>query len=135
MENLRRKHQREIETIKTEEESEQKNTISLLQRQNLTLETKCDVFQEQIKSIEPRIKELQVIIDNKNKQLLEKDEKRNALDKMHHAKVEDLYIKIANLTKEKEKLRHKAIRAQLKVNGDSDFSVEGLLKKLSSVKI
>ena len=133
MENLRKEHQKDIELIKAEEETEQKNAVTLLQRQNVTLETKYDKLQGQLKSMEPRMKELLITIEGKNRHLLEKDDERIQVEKNYKIKIEDLYIKIASLSLEKEQLRHKVIRAHLKAKGDTDSSIDAVLRRLSKV--
>ncbi|KAJ3114277.1 anaphase-promoting complex subunit Hcn1 [Phlyctochytrium bullatum] len=76
IENLRKDHAREIERIKSDQESEQKNIIALLQRQNVSLESKCDKLQAHLKTLESRIRELLGTIDSKNKALADRDEQR-----------------------------------------------------------
>jgi hypothetical protein len=74
LENLRKEHTKEIERVKTDQEIESKNIISLLQRQNVNLETKCDKIQSHLKIMEGRMKELLTTIDQKNKVITERDE-------------------------------------------------------------
>jgi hypothetical protein len=74
LENLRKEHIKEIERVKTDQEIESKNIISLLQRQNVNLETKCDKIQSHLKVMEGRMKELLTTIDQKNKVITERDE-------------------------------------------------------------
>jgi chromosome segregation ATPase len=133
LENLRKEHQKEIEMIKTDQDSEQKNIITLLQRQNMSLESKCDKLQNQSKTFDSKIKEFTNIIESKNKHLVEKDHERIKLEEKYKKKIEELNNKISVLMSEKERLRHKIIRAHLKAQGDNDNSIEGMLKKLSKV--
>ena len=74
LENLRKEHTKEIERIKIDQETESKNIIALLQRQNVTLESKCDKIQSHLKLLEGRMKDLLITIDQKNKTISEKDE-------------------------------------------------------------
>jgi hypothetical protein len=83
MENLRKENAKEIERIKVEQESETKNVMLLLQRQNLSLESKAEKLQTHMKTMEGRMKELMTTIEQKNKTIVEKDEARSQLEKEH----------------------------------------------------
>ena len=74
LETLRKEHIKEIERVKSDQEIESKNIISLLQRQNVNLETKCDKIQSHLKVMEGRMKELLSTIDQKNKIISERDD-------------------------------------------------------------
>ena len=74
MDTLRKEHSREVERIKTDQDSERKNLITLLQRQNVSLETKCEKLQHHCRSVEVKIKELMITIEQKNKSIAEKEE-------------------------------------------------------------
>jgi hypothetical protein len=80
IENQRKEHQREIERVKSDQESEQKNLIALLQRQNVSLESKCEKLQSHLKNVETRTRELMTTIDMKNKALSERDDQRQKLE-------------------------------------------------------
>ena len=71
---MRKDHAREIERVKSDQESEQKNLIALLQRQNVSLESKCEKLQSHLKTTEIRIRELMGTIDSKNKLLNDREE-------------------------------------------------------------
>lgn len=74
LEGLRKEHAKEIERVKSDQETESKNIIALLQRQNVSLESKCDKVQSHLKVLEGRMKELMTTIDSKNKTISEKEE-------------------------------------------------------------
>lgn len=80
LENLRKDHQREIERVKSDQESEQKNLIALLQRQNVSLESKCEKLQSHLKNVENRTRELMATIEVKNKALSEREDQRLKLE-------------------------------------------------------
>jgi hypothetical protein len=67
MENLRKEHAKDVERVKTEHESESKNVMLLLQRQNVSLESKTEKLQSHLKTMELRMKELMNTIDQKQK--------------------------------------------------------------------
>jgi hypothetical protein len=119
--------------VKSDQEAEQKNIITLLQRQNMSLEGKCEKLQSHTKTLELRLKDLLGIIDAKDKTISEKEHDKNVSDFKYKKKIEELHVKIAELVTEKERLRHKIIRAHLKAQGDNDNSIEGMLKRLSKV--
>jgi septal ring factor EnvC (AmiA/AmiB activator) len=80
MDVLRKEHAKELERFKSEQESEQKNYITLLQRQNYSLECKCEKLQTHIKLLEAKAKELVNTIDLKNKTISDKEELRNKME-------------------------------------------------------
>ena len=80
MEALRKEHAREIERVKTDQETEQKNHIGLLQRHNMSLESKAEKLQTHIKTLETKIKELINTIEVKTKIIMEKDDQRIRLE-------------------------------------------------------
>lgn len=65
-----------MERVKSDQESEQKNLISLLQRQNVSLESKCEKLQSHLKTLENKIRDLMGVIDAKNKGLSDKEDQR-----------------------------------------------------------
>ncbi|KAJ1559697.1 hypothetical protein HK096_011370, partial [Nowakowskiella sp. JEL0078] len=131
MENARKEHAREIERVKSDQETEQKNLIVLLQRQNISLESKCDKLQAHLKTLEARIKELIQTIEAKNKQMSEKEETRGRLESDYIKKLDEASAKINSLTLEKEHLRHKVIRLNLDAKGEGENTVENMLKRIS----
>lgn len=80
MENFRKEHAKELERVKSEHDSESKNVIQLLQRQNVSLESKTEKLQVHMKTMELRMKELMNTIDAKNKTITERDETRQKLE-------------------------------------------------------
>lgn len=80
MENMRKEHQKEIERVKSDHESESTNVILLLQRQNVSLESKTEKIQTHLKSMEGHMKELMNTIELKNKIITDKDETRQKLE-------------------------------------------------------
>ncbi|KAJ3191736.1 hypothetical protein HK101_007449 [Irineochytrium annulatum] len=131
MENLRKDHAREIERVKSDQESEQKNLIALLQRQNVSLESKCEKLQAHLKTLEMRIRELMGIIETKNKTLSDKEEQKMKMEAEFEAQVSEAHAKIASLHHEKEHLRHKIIRLNLNAKGEGENSIENMLKRIS----
>jgi hypothetical protein len=83
LEAVRKEHAKDIERIKTDHETESKNIIALLQRQNTSLESKCDKLQTHHKILEGRMKELMSTVDQKNKYIMEKDEAIMKMDTEH----------------------------------------------------
>ncbi|KAJ3210378.1 hypothetical protein HDU67_005370 [Dinochytrium kinnereticum] len=131
IENLRKDHVREIERVKLDQESEQKNVIALLQRQNVSLESKCDKLQAHLKTMEIRIRELMGTIDAKNKTLSDREEQKIKMESEFEAQMTESNAKIAALNHEKEHLRHKIIRMNLNARGEGENSVENMLKRIS----
>ncbi|KAJ3273289.1 hypothetical protein HDV01_004647 [Terramyces sp. JEL0728] len=131
IENLRKEHAKDVERVKSEHESESKNVMLLLQRQNVSLESKTEKLQTHLKNIEGRMKELMNTIENKNKTIQERDELRIVMEKENHQKVADFTEKITKLSQEKERLRHKVIRLNLNAKGEGENSIENMLKRLS----
>ncbi len=80
MENLRKEHAKDVERVKSEHESESKNVMLLLQRQNVSLESKTEKLQSHLKTMETRMKELMNTIDVKNKTIAERDELRAKIE-------------------------------------------------------
>ncbi|KAJ3305424.1 hypothetical protein HDV03_001518 [Kappamyces sp. JEL0829] len=85
MENMRKEHAKDVERVKTEHESESKNVMLLLQRQNVSLESKTEKLQSHLKTIEARMKELMATIDAKNKTITERDDMRMKLEADYQA--------------------------------------------------
>ncbi|RKO93227.1 hypothetical protein BDK51DRAFT_42737 [Blyttiomyces helicus] len=131
MSNLRKEHVREVERVKSDQESEQKNFIALLQRQNLSLESKCDKLQAHMKTLEIKIKELLSTIDSKNKTISEREETRIKSEAEFQTRLDESVAKINALSREKEHLRHKVIRLNLDAKGDGQNSIENMLKRLA----
>ncbi|KAJ3101508.1 hypothetical protein HDU97_001323 [Phlyctochytrium planicorne] len=131
IENLRKDHAREIERVKSDQESEQKNVIALLQRQNVSLESKCDKLQAHLKTIEMKIRELVGTIDAKNKLLSDREEQKIKMEADFEAQMSEAHAKIAALHHEKEHLRHKIIRMNLNARGEGENSIENMLKRIS----
>lgn len=133
---------REIERVKSDQESEQKSLISLLQRQNVSLETKCEKLQVHLKNVEGKTRELVSTIDSKNKALAEKDEQRVKLEQdflvrvfnsnmLSQIKLEDSKAKVNALAQEKEHLRHKVIRLNLNAKGEGANTLENMVKRIT----
>nr|KAJ3418786.1 hypothetical protein HK105_007846 [Polyrhizophydium stewartii] len=131
MENARKEHAKELERVKSEHDSESKNVILLLQRQNVSLESKTEKLQTHLKSMEARMKELMNTIDLKNKTIAERDEARQKMEQEHHKKLGEANDRIATLAQEKEHLRHKVIRLNLNAKGEGENSIENMLKRLT----
>jgi hypothetical protein len=83
LEALRKEHAREIERVKSDQETESKNIIALLQRQNVSLESKCDKLQSHLKVLEGRTKELMTLVDQKTKHINDKEEYLMKLETEH----------------------------------------------------
>ncbi|KAJ3092858.1 hypothetical protein HK102_001683 [Quaeritorhiza haematococci] len=130
MENLRKEHHREIERIKSDQESESKNIIVLLQRQNVSLEGKCDKLQLHLKTLDARVKELINSLEAKNKMLADKDEQRMKIESDFLRKLEDANMRAAQLFQEKEQLRHKVIRMNLDAKGEGNNSIGNMVKRI-----
>ncbi|KAJ3257365.1 hypothetical protein HK103_004585 [Boothiomyces macroporosus] len=140
IENLRKEHAKDVERVKSEHESESKNVMLLLQRQNVSLESKTEKLQTHLKNIEGRMKELMNTIENKNKAIQERDEMRIQMEKENQVqfglqkhKIAELTDKITKLGQEKERLRHKVIRLNLNAKGEGENSIENMLKRLTYV--
>ncbi|TPX70357.1 hypothetical protein SpCBS45565_g01777 [Spizellomyces sp. 'palustris'] len=131
MENIRKEHAREIERVKSDQESEQKHLVSLLQRQNVSLESKCDKLQTHLKSLETRIKDLMATIEVKNKMISDREEARLRAETDNQRKLDDMTARINVLAQEKEHLRHKVIRLALDAKGEGHNSIENMLKRIS----
>ncbi|KAI9203332.1 uncharacterized protein BJ171DRAFT_150105 [Polychytrium aggregatum] len=131
IEALRKEHGREIERVKSDQESEQKNLISLLQRQNVSLESKCTKLQTYVKTLEARVKELVATVEQKNKTLSEREEFRISMEAEYMKKLNDANNRINILSQEKEHLRHKVIRLNLNAKGEGENSIENMLKRIS----
>ncbi|KAI9357333.1 hypothetical protein DFJ73DRAFT_204935 [Zopfochytrium polystomum] len=131
IENLRKEHAREIERVKSDQESEQKNLIGLLQRQNVSLESKCEKLQTHLKTLEVRIRELMGTIDNKVKMLNDREELRLKTESEYEIKLADANARISALNQEKEHLRHKVIRLNLNAKGEGENSIENMLKRIT----
>ncbi|KAJ3226475.1 hypothetical protein HK099_004785 [Clydaea vesicula] len=131
IENLRKEHQREIERVKSDQESEQKNLIALLQRQNVSLESKCEKLQSHLKSMENRIRELMATIEAKNRALGEREDQRLKLEADFNKRFEENKRKIELLTQEKEHLRHKVIRMNLNAKGEGANTIENMIKRIN----
>lgn len=135
LENLRKEHAKDVERVKSEHESESQNLMLLLQRQNVSLESKTEKLQSHLKTIESRMKELMATIDAKNKIIADRDEMRIKLDLEYQKKLSESNERAAKLSQEKERLRHKVIRLNLNAKGEGGNSVENMLKRLSIVFI
>ncbi|KAI8930279.1 hypothetical protein BC831DRAFT_2059 [Entophlyctis helioformis] len=131
MENMRKEHAKELERVKSEHDSESKNVILLLQRQNVSLESKTEKLQAHLKTMEVRMKELMNTIDLKNKTINERDEARQKMEQEFMKKIADANDKISTLAQEKEHLRHKVIRLNLNAKGEGENSIENMLKRLT----
>jgi hypothetical protein len=83
MENMRKEHQKEIERVKVDHDSESVNVILLLQRQNISLESKTEKIQNHLKTMEGHMKELMTTIEQKNRAVLEKDEILQKIEQDH----------------------------------------------------
>jgi predicted nuclease with TOPRIM domain len=83
MENLRKEHLKEVERIRSEHDSESKNIISLLQRQNVSLENKSEKLQGHIRNLETRIRELMNQVEEKNDQILKRDQAKTKMELEH----------------------------------------------------
>jgi hypothetical protein len=133
MENMRKGHQKEIERVKSDHDSESANVILLLQRQNVSLESKTEKIQNHLKSMEGHMKELMSTIEHKNKTITEKDGLRQKLELDYQKKLAEAGDKITQITFEKEHLRHKIIRLNLNAKGEGENSIENMLKRLTRV--
>ena len=131
MELVRKDHAKEIERIKSDQETESKNIIALLQRQNVSLESKCDKLQAHLKILEGRMKELMATIESKNKTIAEKDELAVKVELDHQSQLSDINAKINQLSQEKEHLRHKVIRLNLDARGEGENSIQNMLKRIT----
>jgi hypothetical protein len=133
LENVKKEHAKEIERVKSDQETESKNIIGLLQRQNTTLESKCDKLQTHQRVLEGRLKELMTTIDQKNKNILEKDEAILKMEAEMQKQSTEFANKISVLTQEKEHLRHKVIRLNLDARGEGENSIQNMLKRITRV--
>ncbi|KAI8899380.1 hypothetical protein BC833DRAFT_585987 [Globomyces pollinis-pini] len=132
MENLRKEHSKDIERVKSDHESESKNVMLLLQRQNVSLESKTEKLQSHLKNIEGRMKELMNTVDLKNKTIAERDQLRAQVENDYQKKLGQAEEKITKLGLEKERLRHKVIRLNLNAKGEGENSIENMLKRLNN---
>ncbi|KAI9344001.1 hypothetical protein BDR26DRAFT_857979 [Obelidium mucronatum] len=130
-ENLRKDHAREIEMVKSDQESEQKNLISLLQRHNVSLESKCEKLQAHLKTLEMRIRELMGTIETKMKIINDREEQKIRLEAEYESKLAECHAQITALGHEKEHLRHKVIRLNLNAKGEGGNSIENMIKRIS----
>ncbi|KXS20679.1 hypothetical protein M427DRAFT_66609 [Gonapodya prolifera JEL478] len=131
MENLRRDHIRELERLKSDQESEAKSLIQLLQRQNSSLENKCEKLQAHIKVLESRIKESQSLLDARAKNYAEKEDSWVKREKDYEGKISEMLERNATLVREKEHLRHKVIRLNLDAKGEAGNGIDSMLKRIS----
>ncbi|KAI9142474.1 hypothetical protein BKA69DRAFT_1068613 [Paraphysoderma sedebokerense] len=131
IENIRRDYSQEIERIKSQQDSEQKQLISLLQRQNQTLESKCEKLQLHVKTLETKLKECLLTVDSKNKSISEKDDHIFKLEQTHQSQIQQMNSRISALSQEKEYLRHKVIRMNRRAKGEGENSIENMLKRIS----
>ena len=131
IENIRKEHAKEVERVKTDQESEQKNLVNLLQRQNLSLEAKFEKLQSHIKTLEVKIKELTTIVDQKNRQILEKDQEKLRTDDEHHKYYTSMEERMRTITQEKEHLRHQVIRLKFSARGEGSDSVDNIIKRIT----
>ncbi|KAH6566140.1 hypothetical protein BASA50_006275 [Batrachochytrium salamandrivorans] len=131
MENARKEHLKELERVKSEHDSESKNVTLLLQRQNISLESKTEKLQAHLKAMEFRMKDLMNTIDIKNKTIAERDETRNKAEQEYQKKLTESNDRISILIQEKEHLRHRVIRLNLNSKGEGENSVENMLRRLS----
>jgi chromosome segregation ATPase len=97
----------------------------------MSLEAKYEKLQNHVKSLESRIKELLQTIDEKNKDLSEKEQQAVILEQNWRSKIDELNRVIQGVNQEKEEIRHKLIRLRLRMKGEGDKSVEGMLTRLS----
>jgi len=72
---LRKDHQKQLDKVRHEQDLESRNMVSLLQRQNGSLESKCEKLNGHIKTLELRLRELQGIIESKSSMILEAEDK------------------------------------------------------------
>ncbi|KAJ3362728.1 hypothetical protein GGF31_001337 [Allomyces arbusculus] len=131
IENVRKEYTLELERIRTQQESEQKHVISLLQRQNGTLEAKADKLAAHIKMLETKIKDLIVALEAKNKTIAERDELIVTKDLQHTTQLEQERLRYAQVLQEKEFLRHKVIRLNMESKGTGENTIENMLKRIS----
>ncbi|KNE72727.1 hypothetical protein AMAG_17062 [Allomyces macrogynus ATCC 38327] len=131
IENVRKEYTLELERIRTQQESEQKHVISLLQRQNSTLEAKADKLAAHIKMLETKIKDLIVALEAKNKTIAERDELIVTKDLQHTTQLEQERLRYAQVLQEKEFLRHKVIRLNMESKGTGENTIENMLKRIS----
>ncbi|KAJ3391305.1 hypothetical protein HDU84_006221 [Entophlyctis sp. JEL0112] len=131
LENLRKDHAREIDMVKSDQESEQKSVVALLQRQNSSLESKCEKLQIHAKALETRIKELTGTVEAKMKLLSDREDARLKMEMDYEAKISEYQSQISALSQEKENLRHKVIRLNLDAKGEGGNSVENIIKRIS----
>ena len=73
METIKKEHSKEVEVIRSGQETESKNIILLLQKQNVTLESKAEKLQIHIRTMEGKVKELLNTIDEKVKIIHQRD--------------------------------------------------------------
>lgn len=131
IESLRKVHAREVERVKTDQESEQKSLISLVQRQNSSLESKCEKLQLHIRTLEVKIRDLSGLVDQNNQQLLQREEEKIRLNAESQRQMDAANAKISNLSQEKEHLRHKVIRLNLNARGEGEDTIENMIKRLT----
>lgn len=129
---IRKEHAKDVEKVRSEHESESKNVLQLLQRQNVSLESKGEKLQAHLKMIEIRLKESIITIDQKNKAIIEKDNQKLLLESEFQQKASDLNESISTLIQEKQRLRHKVIRLNLRAKGEGEDSVENIVKRISN---
>ncbi|KAI9223871.1 hypothetical protein BC828DRAFT_374923 [Blastocladiella britannica] len=131
IEAVRKEYTLELERIKTQQESEQKHVISLLQRQNGTLESKAEKLAQHIKALESKIKDLISAIEAKNRAIADRDDARAELEQRHSVELERERLKMAQVMQEKEFLRHKVIRLNMESKGTGENTVENMLKRVA----
>ena len=133
MEAIRKDHAKEIARMKDERDSEQKNLIAGLQKQNAAIEAKFDKLQSQTKMLEAKVKELTNTIEAKNRSLHEQEENHLKMEAEFQVKVDAANSKISKLAQEKEHLRHKIIRLSMDAKGEGENNIENMVKRLARV--
>lgn len=130
---IRREFSKELERVKSSQESEQQSIVEMLQRQNSGLEEKIGKLHQQLKSNETKMKDLMATIEGKNREMVEKDEARAKIEADFQQRIEELNNKLNNTVQDRERLRHKIIRMKMMARGEGEMSVENMLRRITKV--
>ncbi|KAJ3134698.1 hypothetical protein HK100_003382 [Physocladia obscura] len=117
--------------VKSNQESEQKNLIALLQRQNISLESKCEKLQTHLKTLEIRIRDLMGTVEAKIKLINDREDAKLKQEAEYESKLSECQAQISILSQEKEHLRHKVIRLNLNAKGEGGNTIDNMIKRIS----
>eukprot|EP01135_Chromosphaera_perkinsii_P007616 Nk52_evm72s914 gene=Nk52_evmTU72s914 len=132
MEEKDRNNGKILEKMKREQETEQKKTINILQKENEQLELKSEKLLLQTEHLQGKIKEQLDLVNYKNQLLDEKEEQRWKEEQAFNKELATTLATVEQLTMEKEHLRHKIVRMHLDAKGEGDNSLGSVLKRLAN---